>query len=221
MSRVMMFAVAAALLVSVPAAAHHRPGHTGGPGESGRLTGLANPFTLTFGAGTVVSGRLTGQNNGGRRVTLAEDPFPYGGGYTDVATTTTAGNGSYAFPRRFPPTNRNYRVSVGADQTFTGARVRLRVSFSLGDSTPRVGQRVGFTGFVAPKHDGRTVLVQRRTATGAWRIVKRTLLRATTGDRSRYSTSLVIRRSGTYRTRVAGDGDHLTGTSRTRTARVG
>jgi hypothetical protein len=47
------------------------------------------------------------------------------------------------------------------------------------------------------------------------------LLKATTGNRSRYGTSLVIRRTGTYRVRAGGDGDHLTGTSRTRTLSVG
>jgi hypothetical protein len=74
---------------------------------------------------------------------------------------------------------------------------------------------------VAPKHDGRTVVIQRLSATGAWITVRRTLLRSTTGDRSRYRTSLVIRRTGRYRVRAGTDGDHLTGTSRTRRLLVG
>ena len=96
-TKILLSAAAVALLAGVPAAAHHRPGHTGGPGDSGRLTAAANPFVLTFGTSTVVSGRLTGPNNGGQRVTLAEDPFPYGDGFTEVATATTDANGNYAF----------------------------------------------------------------------------------------------------------------------------
>ena len=222
MRRVILPAIAGLALAATPVAAHHRPAHTGGPGDSGRLTAEAKPFVLVFGASTVVSGRLTGTGNANQRVTLAEDPFPYGDGFVDVATTaTTDANGNFAFPRLVPASNRNYRVRASGEETFTGARVRMRVSFSVSDLTPRMGQRVRFTGYVAPKHDGRTVLVQRRSATGAWVVVKRTLLRATTGNRSRYSTSLIVRRTSTYRTRIGSDGDHLTGTSRTRTTRVG
>jgi len=216
MKRISFLVVASLLAVAIPAVAAPKK-----PTQAGRLSAAARPTPLTFGQGTVVSGRLTGQNNGGQQVTLAEDPFPYGDGFTNVATATTAGNGNYTFPRQFPPTNRNYRVTVGSQQVFTGVRVMMRVSFVVGDSTPNRGQRVGFTGFVAPKHDGRTVLIQRRSSTGRWGTVRRTLLKATTGNRSRYSTSLVIRRTGTYRVRAGADGDHITGTSRTRTLSVG
>jgi hypothetical protein len=216
MKRISFLVVASLLAVAIPAVAAPKK-----PPQAGRLSAAARPTPLTFGQGTVVSGRLTGQNNGGQQVTLAEDPFPYGDGFTNVATATTAGNGNYTFPRQFPPTNRNYRVTVGSQQVFTGVRVMMRVSFVVGDSTPNRGQRVGFTGFVAPKHDGRTVLIQRRSSTGRWGTVRRTLLKATTGNRSRYSTSLVIRRTGTYRVRAGADGDHITGTSRTRTLSVG
>ena len=218
MKRTSFLVVVALLAVALPALAAPKRPPSGG---SSRLSAAARPALLTFGQGTVVSGKLTGQNNSGRQVTLAEDTFPYGGGYTNIATATTAANGNYSFSRQVPATNRNYRVSVAGEQSFTGVRVMLRVSFVVGDSTPNRGQRVGFTGFVAPKHDGRTVLIQRRSATGAWGTVKRTLLKATTGNRSRYSTSLVIRRTGTYRVRAGTDGDHLTGTSRTRTLSVG
>ncbi len=217
MKRTSFLLVVGLLAVAVPAVAAPKPPQ----GGSDRLSANVRPSTLTFGQSTVVSGKLTAQNNGGKQVTLAEDPFPYGDGYTNVATATTAANGNYAFPRQFPATNRNYRVSALGEQSFTGVRVMMRVSFLVGDSTPNRGQRVGFTGFVAPKHDGRTVLIQRRSSTGRWGTVRRTLLKPTTGNRSRYSTSLVIRRTGTYRVRAGGDGDHLTGTSRTRTLSVG
>ena len=212
MRRTALVIAAVGLIAAAPAGGAPKPR----PPKAGKLSAAARPTPVTFGQGTVVSGKLTGANNGGQQLTLAEDPFPYGDGYTNVATATTDGNGNYAFARRVPPSNRNYRVTVRAEQAFTGVRVRMRLSFSVGDSTPNKGQRVGFTGYVAPKHDGRVALIQRLSSTGVWVTVKRTLLRATTGDRSRYSTTLVIRRTGTYRVRVGADGDHLTGTSRTR-----
>ena len=208
--------VAAVLAAAAPAGAAPTK-----PPQKGRLSAAARPTPLTFGQGTVVSGKLTGQNNGGQPVTVSEDGFPYGDGFVSFARTTTRANGNYAFARLFPAINTNYRVSTRTEQAFTGVRVMMRVSFAVGDSTPNRGQRVGFTGFVAPKHDGRTVLIQRLSATHRWGTVRRTLLKATTGNRSRYSTSLVIRRTGTYRVRAGADGDHLTGTSRTRTLSVG
>ena len=218
MKRAFLMTVAAAIALSAPALATHRPGHQ--PGNSANLSAATKPTPITFGAATAVSGKLTGQNNGGRQVTLAEDPFPYGDGYVNVTTVNTAANGDYSFANLRPASNRNYRVSVGSEQAFTGVRVRMRVSFSVSDTTPSRGQRVAFSGFVAPKHDGGTVLVQRLSVTGAWITVRRTLLTATTGDRSRYRTVLTIRRSGTYRTRIGAHGDHLTGTSRVRILRV-
>jgi hypothetical protein len=215
MKRTWFLVVAALLALAVSAGAAPKPK------PSGRLSAAARPTPLTFGQGTVVSGKLTGSNNSGHQATLTEDPFPYGDGYVNVATATTDANGDYAFARQFPATNRNYRVTVLGEQAFTGVRVRMRVSFAVGDSTPNRGQRVGFTGFVAPKHDGRTALIQRLSATHRWGTVKRTLLRASTGNRSNYATSLVIRGTGTYRVRVGSDGDHATGTSRARTLRVG
>lgn len=217
MRRISFVIAAVALAAAAPAGGAPKPK----PPRPGKLTAVARPTPVIFGQGTVVSGKLSGANNGGKQVTLAEDPFPYGDGYTNLATATTAGNGDYAFPSRVPASNRNYRVTVGAEQAFTGVRVRMRVSFAVGDSTPNRGQRVGFTGFVAPKHDGRAVLIQRLSATGSWGTVKRTLLRPTTGNRSRYSTSLLIFRTGTYRVRAGADGDHITGTSRTRRLTVG
>jgi hypothetical protein len=208
--------VAVGLSLAGTAVAHHRPGHVGG--GSGNINVNASPTPVVFGAATTVSGKLSGSNSGGQQVTLTEDPFPYDA-YVNPRTATTDANGNFTF-RLVPASNANYRVAARGEQDFASVRVRMRVGFVASDSTPARGQRVLFSGTVAPKHDGRTALVQRLSVTGAWATVRRTLLRTTTGNRSRYATTLTIRRSGTYRVRVAADGDHLTGTSRTRILRV-
>jgi hypothetical protein len=211
MKRLIAATAVALVGLAMPALATHRPGHR----DSARITADTKPFVVTFGSSATVAGRLTGNNTANRPVTLAEDPYPYGDGFANVATVNTDANGNYSF-RTTPATNRNYRVSAGGEQAFTGVRVRMRVTLAVSDSTPRDNSTVRFAGFVAPAHNGRTVLIQRRTATGFWRVVRRVGLVATTNGRSRYATSLTIRSSGRYRARVLNDGDHLTSTGPSR-----
>jgi hypothetical protein len=99
-------------------------------------------------------------------------------------------------------------------------RSRLRVGIRLSDSTPRRGQRVRFFGSVAPKHNGHRVYIQRKRADGRWVTIARTLTRASTGNRSRYSRRVRIFRTTLYRVKVRGHADHSTGFSRARSLRV-
>jgi hypothetical protein len=113
------------------------------------------------------------------------------------------------------------KTSPPVESAVVDVLVRVHVMLRLGDATPRVGQRVRFFGSAAPQHDGSVVRIQRRRATGSWKTVGLTLLRDAGDERSRYSRRLRIRRDGTYRARViAVDGDHLSGTSRRRSAEV-
>jgi hypothetical protein len=189
------------------------------PKPTKQLTATAKPFVVTFGQATTVSGRLQTTNNSGIQVSLAQDPFPYGDGFSPLAQATTDKNGDYSF-RLTPMLNTNYRVSQGSLRAFTGARVRAAVSLRVSDTTPATGQRVRFFGSVRPKHDGKTVLIQRKRPGGAWITVRRTLLRPATGNRSIYSTALRVFSSRSYRARFPGDGDHLTGTSAARALTV-
>jgi hypothetical protein len=95
--------------------------------------------------------------------------------------------------------------------------VAPRVSLGLSDSTPRRGQRVRFSGTVAPAHDGRRVQIQRRSSTGAFVTVARPRLRDAGATRSRYVRRIRIRRDGVYRVRIAAHGDHAESFSRERT----
>ena len=203
-------AVAASLLGLVAGANAAKPKPTK------TLTASAKPFVVTFGQSTTVSGKLGTKNNSGIQITLAQDPFPYGDGFSPLAHATTDKNGNYSF-HLTPTLNTNYRVSQGTLHVFTGVRVRAAVSLGVSDTTPAKGQLVRFFGSVRPKHDGRTVLIQRRLPTGVWTTVRRTLLRPAVGNRSIYSTRRRVFSSGSYRARFPSDGDHLTGTSRTRT----
>jgi hypothetical protein len=214
MKRILVVTAALVALLPVPAALAAKPPKP--PRGTPALSAAANPFVVTFGQSTTVTGRLTGANHAAKQVRLSQDPFPFGDGFQPLAQATTASNGSYTF-RLLPQLNTNYRVANGSLQASTGVRVRHAVSLSVSDATPARGQLVRFFGLVRPKHDGKTVLIQRRAPSGGWTTIRRTLLKpVATGNRSGYSTRLRITISRSYRARFPGDGAHLTGTSATR-----
>ena len=203
MRRSLLVLPAAALLaVALPvvASATHKPGHQQGPGGVD-LTIAAKPTTIVYGGATVISGRLRGANNGGRTVTLRADGYPFNVGDAVVARTQTTSNGSYSFSHR-PDRNTNYQVTLGAVRTQrVRVNVRFRVSFAASDYTPRAGQLVRFRGRACPESDGAVLSIQRRSASGRYRTVRRTRLRAAARC-STYSRRLRISRDGTYRTTV-------------------
>ena len=93
-------------------------------------------------------------------------------------------------------------------------------TFKVSDVTPRKGARVRFSGTVAPAHDGKPVLIQKKTSTGYKTVARTTALDNGTAT-SKYSKKLRISRSGTYRVVVQSlDQDHDDGTSRSRTLKV-
>ncbi len=146
-------------MLPAAAVATHRPGHNPGPaypgpaypgpappgpGQTPSLSIAAKPATTVFQGATVISGRLQDQNKGGRTVVLVADEYPFTGGYA-FATTKTDNNGSYSFTRR-PARNTLFRAAVGSLRSAAlVVNVRIRMSLSVSDSTPRVGQRVRFS----------------------------------------------------------------------------
>lgn len=191
--------------------------------RGGQLSIQASPSTVTFGQATTISGRLKGRGNEGVAVALEENPHPYTAGFTEIAATVTNARGEYSF-RVAPNRHTRYRTVARRTPPETSrerlVEVRIRVSIRLSDPTPRRGALVRFSGSAAPEHDGRIARIQRRTSTGDYRTVARTLLRDAGDLRSAYSRRLRVRRDGVYRVLVPADGDHATGTSRARSIRV-
>ena len=221
-----VFALAA--LATVPAVA---PGQGGKPDKPPKgtpaLTLDATPTTIVFGSPITIDGRLSGtSNDGGVEVRLeADGTRPYGDKYDATGLTArTQQNGRYTFTVK-PAQNTQYRAVAQASPPVTSnprlVLVRMRVGLIASDMTPRRGQRVRFRGTVAPQHDGRTALIQKRTSTGRYRTVARALLRDAGDQVSRYSRRIRIFRDGVFRVKVAGDADHVNGFSRLRRLDVG
>jgi hypothetical protein len=144
--------------------------------------------------------------------------------FKPVATVLTDSQGDYRVDDH-PSVNSVYRAIAAtvppAQSAETTVLVRPRVSFRVSDSTPSAGQRVRFRGTVRPQHDGRRVAIQRRRADGTWATVVRTRLRDAGEEFSRYRRRVRIRRTSTWRVRIAAHADHAAGFSRRRTLTVG
>jgi len=207
-----------AVVLPVGASATHNPGHNPGPAPKYPTPSLsisAKPTTTVFQGATVISGRLQTQPQANQAVGLFADEYPFTGfAPTPVAVTRTSSNGSYSFTR-LPVRNTLFRTAVaGLASPVVRVNVRIRMSLSVGDSTPRVGQRVRFRGKACPAHNGLSVAIQRRTSTGRYRTVRRTRLRASSRC-SVYRRTFRVYRDGRYRVTSA-DADHARGYSRSR-----
>ena len=200
------------------------------PGNSqNAVTIAAKPTTVVFSRATAITGKVTGPNSAGVQVTLEENPYPFTAGFKATKTTaTTTATGDYTLSA-VPSVSTRYRVTAKTQPPATSpevlVNVRPKVSLALSDRTPRKGQSVRFSGTVLPAHNGKVVRIQRRTSTGGWRTVASATLVATTPvngvARSKYAKRIRIRRNGTYRVKFTpADGDHVTGYSPRRTARV-
>jgi hypothetical protein len=167
----------------------------------------AAPGAVTYGRSTLISGTVTGRKAGGVQVVLQEQAYPYATPFKPTgAVTNTGANGHYTFTVS-PLTRTHYQVVANTAPPVTSAIVTIGVryvlSLSVSSRFVHRGAVVRFSGSVRPAANGRTVFIQRRSSTGAYRTVARAVLRATrSSTRSSYSKRLRISRSGVYRVRI-------------------
>ena len=189
------------------------------------ITLNAKPTTIVFSSATVLSGRLRGRTVSGVTVRLEQDTTRrYGDAYKATgATAKTSRNGTYSMTVK-PLSNTQYRVVATTSPAVASppklVLVRIRVGVKLSDSTPRRGSLVRFFGSALPAHDGRVVRIQKRSPSGRFVTVSRTKLRDAGTAKSTYSRRVRVYRTGVYRVKVSGDGDHINGFSRLRTITV-
>jgi hypothetical protein len=175
----------------------------------------ASAGTVKYGGTVTLSGKLTGPNNGGRSVTIEQDPFPIDA-FTNAGTATTNATGDWSSLQK-PTANTRYRARSGnADSKTVDVMVRPAIRLRVSDRTPAAGTRVRFYGRLCPQHDGVAIALQRRSGK-QWRTVRQPVLKDIAGSTcSSYSKRLRVRRDGVYRARFLGDADHVAGNSRTR-----
>ena len=186
-----------------------------------KLTLSANPTTIVFGQSTVLSGKLNGPNADGKTVRIQADPHPFEGNFENVGNAVTNAQGRYTFAHS-PAENTRYRARQGNSLSDVATvLVRIRASLYRSDATPEKGSIVRLYGRACPQHDGGTVRIQRRTAAGGWRTIRRTTLRDIPGSTcSRYSKRFRVYRDGTFRAFVLRDANHASGISARRRLNV-
>jgi hypothetical protein len=220
-------AAAVVALAAAPAVAPGQGNNPNPPKDQAGLTLDVRPPTIVFGSDATLSGRLSGTSNDRDVVVRFEvdDTKPYGDAYRNTALETRTGpSGNFALDVK-PAVTSQYRAVAQASPPITSVprlvSVRPRIGLRVSDPTPARGERVRFSGTVTPAHDGATVLIQRRSATGRFVTVARPVLRDATDLLSAYSRRIRIRRDGVYRVVLRGHADHATGVSRTRRIDVG
>jgi hypothetical protein len=216
--------ISAALILALACAGPALAAKPPKPGKpNSNLTIKASATAMTFGNSVTVSG-VARNIAAGTIVELQENPYPYAGFKASGKTAVVDPAGNYSIAGVVPQAHTQYKVvaktSPPTESGTVFVTVRLKVSFAVGDLTPKRGASVRFYGTAAPAHDGKPVLIQRKTATG-YRTVGRTVLLDNGTATSKYSKKLRIRSTGTYRVIVESvDQDHDNGTSRSRTLKV-
>jgi hypothetical protein len=209
-----------ALVCAVPALAAKPPKPVK---PNPNLTIKASSTAVNFGRSITLSG-VAKNIASGTSVELQQNPYPYSGFKPSGKTAVVDPAGNYSIAGVVPQVHTQYMVvAKTSPPTSSGTvlvRVRISVSFSVSDATPKRGQAVRFFGTAKPAHDGKPVLIQKRTTSG-YKTVARTVLLDNGTASSKYSKKLKIRSSGTYRVVVQSLDQAIdNGTSRSRTLRV-
>lgn len=187
------------------------------------VTIAATPRVVTFGKAVTFTGTVAGRPND--QVELEQTPFPFTDPFKNAAQGMTDAAANYSL-QHTPALNTRYHVvakSPPATSADVDVLVRTKVGLRLSDRTPARGQRVRFRGSVLPAHDGQTVRIQKRTASGWKTIATPTLVAATPLDgvaRSKYRRGIRVRRDGVFRTVMPAHADHARGKSPRRRATV-
>lgn len=185
------------------------------------LTLATSPSTLSHGAKTTLSGKLTtatGAPVAGKPVQVYVRKRGTST-YALLSTRTTAADGTYSGTHA-PTTSVDYAVRFREDGAYTASGREARVdvapavtaAFSSG--SVRLGGTVTFNGAVTPAHPGQQVMRQQ-LVNGTWT----TLATATLSSSGGYTFTVkpTSRGTKTYRVVTSADSDHLTATSPTRT----
>jgi hypothetical protein len=219
------FVCAFATLAATVVAALSAPLVAGGdPVITADITIGADDSPVDYGDSVTISGRLKNTTlKSGVVLSLEAKPAPFTGDYETIATTQSSRNGHYVFAHVVPTEHTRYRVTSTVPQGTSDevlVEVRIKVALRLSDKTPHKGENIRFYGTASPEHDGRTVYIQRRSFTGRWHSVKKTVLKDAGTELSRFSKHYRVRRDGSFRARVFHDSDHADGTSGTKHANV-
>jgi hypothetical protein len=166
------------------------------------VTFSATPNPILMPGTTTVAGQLTGTDNGGRKVVLQSNPFPYTQGFKPTGNAlVTDASGNFSFGLQAVSVNTQYRVALPDKPSVVSpivvVSVSVRVSTHVGTKTVKRGHKLTFSGSVDPDAGGTPIAIQKRNSKGSWVTVSGTATRG--GTAGKYRKAVKIRSGGKYR----------------------
>ena len=167
------------------------------------VTLTATPNPIAPGAGTQLTGQLTGTNNANRDVVLQANPWPYAG-FADIGNkivTDSAGN--FTFAVLSIPFNTQFRVALAQRPEVVSPVIVVSTSMTVKTDVKTVARfahskKVRFKGRVSPAPEDPSLAVQKLRA-GVWTTI------ATAGRWTESAAGLTFKKtvrigkSGTFR----------------------
>lgn len=204
-------------IAAVPATAGAAPIHDDG------LTIAASPNHIVAGTGVLIYGQLKGSDVADQTIYLYHRIVP-AARFTIISKTTTDASGYYEFTRAdgVVVTNRNWYVTGpnAAHSRTVHERVAATVTLTESTSATTTGQKVLFTGTVAPDHPNQKVLIQTQDSTtgSGWH----TVAEGRTNAASAFSIAHGFRDAGddTLRAYLPADARNTAGSSDSSTLQV-
>jgi len=190
------------------------------------FTSPRSPAVLTFAVqsdrvpyeGTaVLTGTATSDGAGSVALSLERQPFPFGGPFAQIATTSSASDGTFRFTVSRLLLSARFRVVAPTTPAVTSVARTVWTTARIGvTATRRPGRRVRFSGEIRPVLNGGSVSLQRRKR-GRFITLRRVNVRPAGSDSSTYRVTIAARRTAaTFRLIVtpAASTGHARGVSR-------
>jgi hypothetical protein len=161
------------------------------------LAATPNPVPFRNSA-TNLAGTLTGTNNGGRKVVLQANPWPYLGGFQNASNEQiTNSTGGFSFPLLSVAVNTQYRVVMperpAVVSPIVAFGVKPYVKSKVNKHRVKRGHRIRISGSISPAATDQQVAFQKKRGS-TWVLVGGAGL-----HNGRFSKNLKVRRGGTFR----------------------
>jgi hypothetical protein len=186
-------------------------------------TGLSvalNPSRVVWGGGLSIVGRVRGTAVGGTRIALERQGFPFRTAFTEIATKTASGSGTFRFNLGSLFETTHFRVVTRTRNPISSGVRTASSAVKVGARARSRGRRrARIEGSIWPQVRKGRVSLQKRSPRGRWAVVRRAAARVRDANRSRYRFNIKRnrRKTASYRVVVlARDGGaHVPGRSRT------
>ena len=146
-----------------------------------------NPSRVVWGGALTVVGRINGTAVGGIQVVLERQAFPFQSAFTEVATNTASGRGTFSFNVGALFETTHFRAVTLSRNPVASGVITASSAVKVGvRARSRGRRRARIEGAIWPRVPTGRVSLQKRSPRGRWADVKRAAPQELDADRSRY-----------------------------------